>query len=99
MGVGQRLVSRATYIGGVVVVGGSTRIRDILLPVYNALGIAWDPDSVGSLEDEMTGVSYEDAQRAVVDEFASRYELVNASVSKDTLTIAEAVEPSYAISY
>jgi len=99
MGVGQRLVSRAAHIGGVVVAGGSTRIRDILLPVYNALGIAWDPDSVGSLEDEMAGVRYEDAQRAVVDEFASRYELVNASVSKDTLTLAEAVEPSYAISY
>jgi len=97
MGVGQRLVSRAAHIGGVVVVGGSTRIRDILLPVYDALGVAWDPESVGSLADELAGVRYEDAQRAVVDEFASRYELVNASVSKDTMTLAEAVEPQYGI--
>ena len=99
MGVGQRLVAGAAHIGGVIVVGGSTRIRDILLPVYDALGIAWDPESVGSLEDELAGVRYEDAQRAVVDEFASRYELVNASVSKDTLALSEAVEPQYGIPY
>lgn len=97
MGVGQRLVTGAAHIGGVVVVGGSTRIRDILSPVYNALGVAWDPESVGSLEDELAGVSFEDARQAIIDEFASRYELVNASVSKDTLALAEAVEPQYGI--
>ena len=98
MGVGQRLVTSAAHIGGVVVVGGSTRIRDILLLVYDALDMAWDPESVGSLDDELAGVSYEDAQRAVVDEFASRYELVSASVSMETLALAEAVEPQYIIS-
>ena len=99
MGVGQRLVTGAAHIGGVVVVGGSTRIRDILLPVYKALDLAWDAESVGSLKDELAGVSIEDAHQAVVDEFASRYELVNASVSKDTLALAEAVEPQYVIRY
>ena len=99
MGVGQRLMTGAAHIGGVVVVGGSSRIRDILIPVYDALGIAWEPESVGSLEDELAGVGYEDAQQAVIDEFASRYELVKATVPQETLALVEVVEPQYVIPY
>ena len=38
MGVGQRLVRGAAHVGGVVVVDQGDRIRDVLLPVYDALG-------------------------------------------------------------
>ncbi len=37
MGVGQRIVSGAAHVGGVVVVGDSGRVRDVLTPVYDAL--------------------------------------------------------------
>jgi octanoyl-[GcvH]:protein N-octanoyltransferase len=43
MGVGQRLVQHAAHVGGVVVVDGGDRIRDVLLPVYDALGLAGTP--------------------------------------------------------
>ena len=39
MGVGQRLIRGAAHVGGVVVVSGGERIRDVLLPVYDALEV------------------------------------------------------------
>ncbi|MDX1748472.1 MAG: lipoate--protein ligase family protein, partial [Halobacteriales archaeon] len=55
MGVGQRLVRRAVHIGGVVVVDEGDRIRDVLIPVYRALGLDWDPRTAGALADRSPG--------------------------------------------
>lgn len=49
MGVGQRLISGAAHVGGVLVVGGANLVRDVLLPVYDALGLSWDPATTGDL--------------------------------------------------
>ena len=43
VGLGQRIIKGATHLGGVIVVADAGRIRDVLLPVYEALGLAWDP--------------------------------------------------------
>src|SRR5690349_776676 len=40
MGVGQRLVRQAAHVGGVIVVGGADRVRDVLLPVNDALALS-----------------------------------------------------------
>ncbi|MEB2346259.1 MAG: lipoate--protein ligase family protein [Deltaproteobacteria bacterium] len=53
MGVGQRVVRGAAHVGGVVVVGGSGRVRGVLGPVYAALGLPFDPVSAGAVEDEI----------------------------------------------
>src|SRR5207244_3727585 len=55
MGVGQRLVATAAHVGGVIVVSGAERIRQVLVPVYEALGLTWDPSTVGALADEVPG--------------------------------------------
>src|SRR5436190_18498771 len=39
MGVGQRVVAHAAHVGGVVVVGRSDLVRDVLVPVYAHLGL------------------------------------------------------------
>jgi octanoyl-[GcvH]:protein N-octanoyltransferase len=88
MGVGQRVVKRAAHVGGVVVVGGSDRIREVLVPVYDALGLAWDPNTVGSLEDELGSIQWESAAEAIIQEFARRYRLNEGQVSADTLARA-----------
>ena len=59
MGVGQRLIRGAAHVGGVVVVGDGERIRNVLVPVYEALGVEWRPETVGSVEDEVEGAEYE----------------------------------------
>lgn len=90
-GIGQRLVAHAAHVGGVIVAGGSLRIRDVLVPVYAALGLDWEPATVGSVEDE-ADASWEEVERAVIDEFAARYALEEAPVDPATLALAEQLE-------
>ena len=92
MGVGQRVIRGATHVGGVVVVGRSVAIREVLVPVYKALGLDWEPDSVGSLEDELGSLDPERIERAVLDEFAERYDLMPGSLSEETRLLAESLE-------
>ena len=95
MGVGQRLIRSAAHIGGVVVAADSRRIRDILDPVYAALGIAWRPNAVGSVEDELGGADYIAVMQAIRAEFAARYELYEGALSPETLRLAETLEAQH----
>lgn len=80
MGVGQRLVSGAAHIGGVVVVDDRDSIRGVLIPVYRALGIEWKPDTVGSVAAEIGSVTLETVEWAVRNEFERRYRLQPSSL-------------------
>jgi octanoyl-[GcvH]:protein N-octanoyltransferase len=95
MGVGQRIVIRAAHVGGVIVVGGSERIRDVLIPVNRALGLDWDSSTVGSLQDEVPGVTWEDASRAILDQFAKAHDLMAGRVGRDILALAELLAPRH----
>ena len=95
MGVGQRLIRGAAHVGGVVVVEDGERIRDVLLPVYDALAIEWRPETVGSVEDELGGADYETVAQAILDEFAERYALYEGALSDKTLRLAETLEAEH----
>ena len=95
MGVGQRMVSRAVHVGGVVVAADSYRIRNILLPVNAALGIEWDPATVGSVQDELGVLDCPAVAKAILAEFSARFDLVDGSLSPETLTLAERLEPQF----
>jgi lipoate-protein ligase A len=97
MGVGQRVVLRAAHVGGVVVVDGSDRVRDVLTPVYRALGLRWDPATTGSLRDEAPGITWDGAVSALVARFAERFDLVESRVGQDTLELARELEPRHAV--
>jgi lipoate-protein ligase A len=79
MGVGQRVVRGAAHVGGVVVVGGSGRLRAVLGPVYGALGLALSPETVGSVEDERPGTRLEEVADALLAELARRHDLAPAA--------------------
>ena len=89
VGIGQRVIARAAHVGGVIVVTGSALIRDTLLPVYESLGLGWEPDTAGAIDDEVPGAVWEDAERAVLDAFGSRFELEEGVLDRDTLALAE----------
>jgi octanoyl-[GcvH]:protein N-octanoyltransferase len=89
MGVGQRLVRRAAHIGGVVVVDRGDRIRDVLVPVYRALGLSWDPATAGALADASPGLSTEMVMGAIEAQFASRYRMTEGTIPADVMTRAE----------
>lgn len=95
MGVGQRLVRGAAHVGGVIVVGGSERIRDVLGPVYRALDFDFDPATVGSVEDEVGAIPPRRVADALLGAFARRFALEPGAVDADTLARARALEPHH----
>ncbi|HEY8001806.1 MAG TPA: hypothetical protein VID76_07705 [Solirubrobacterales bacterium] len=86
-GIGQRLISGGAHAGGVLVVGDSALLRAALEPVYAALELDWDPETVGSVEDEVSGISLDDAERAIVAELERSFELVEAELDPETLAL------------
>lgn len=97
MGVGQRIVRGSAHVGGVVVVGGRDRVRDALIPVYDAMGVEWDPETVGAVEDEIPGVTRDDVFNALRTAFGRRRSLEAASIPQTILQAAEAREADHTV--
>jgi octanoyl-[GcvH]:protein N-octanoyltransferase len=97
MGVGQRIIDGAAHVGGVIVVTGATRVREVLLPVYEALGLDWDPATVGSLADEVPGLGWDQAAEAVETAFGERFHLREARVDDETRSLAGDLIPRHAV--
>jgi octanoyl-[GcvH]:protein N-octanoyltransferase len=95
VGIGQRVIRGGAHLGGVVVVREGERIRDVLVPVYEALALAWDPGTVGSIADELPDIEWDDAAGAIVAELGARYEIEPADLDAETLALAEALEPEH----
>ncbi|MEX2280370.1 MAG: lipoate--protein ligase family protein [Acidimicrobiia bacterium] len=80
MGVGQRLVRGAAHVGGVIVVDGGRRIADVLIPVYQALELEWDPRTSGDLADHVPTVTISDVADAVMSRLALHDTVVPTSL-------------------
>jgi lipoate-protein ligase A len=86
-GIGQRVIHGGAHVGTVVVVDDAESIRAVLEPVYAALELDWDPATVGAVERP-----WEAVRDALLAAYASRYELVSASLDSETLELARAFE-------
>ena len=95
VGIGQRLISGGAHRGAVIVVGGSERIRQVLIPVYEALGLEWDPATAGSVEEEVGGVALDAVERAILSEVGGRYRLREQDLDDVTLELATRLEPEH----
>ena len=91
-GIGQRLIKGAWHIGGVIVVSEGERVRDILVPVYEALGLDWDPATAGAVADEAPGVSWDDVANSLEQELHGHDE---AELDAATLGLAQRFEPEH----
>ena len=97
-GIGQRMVSGGAHVGGVLVVRGEEQIRDVLVPVYEALGLEWLPETAGSVAGALgegppppDGAdplleAVRDAFRA---ELEARFAVREAEIDAETLRMAE----------
>ena len=97
VGTGQRVIAGAAHRGGVIVVRNSSAVRDPLIGVYEALGVDWDPATVGSIEDEVAGVTVELATDAIFARLGERYELREAPVDPKTLALAGRLESDHSV--
>jgi octanoyl-[GcvH]:protein N-octanoyltransferase len=91
-GIGQRIIAGASHMGGVIVVGQADRVRDVLMPVYRALELPWDPATAGAVDEELNGRPADSPWTAVADaliaEYGREYELVDAELDAETLELA-----------
>jgi lipoate-protein ligase A len=97
VGIGQRLIAGAAHRGAVVVVGGGERIRAVLVPVYEALGLDWDPETAGSVEDEIGEIGLATVEEAILGRLGDRYELITDGLDTTTLELAGRLEHDHRI--
>jgi lipoate-protein ligase A len=97
VGIGQRLIAGAAHRGAVVVVGGSERIRGVLVPVYDALGLEWNPATTGSVEDEIGEVALADVADVILAVLGQRFDLSEDGLDSATLELAERLEPNHRV--
>ncbi len=95
MGVGQRLVKAAAHVGGIVVVDHSALVRDVLVPVYEALALPWRPETTGSLTEITPGVTTASTRRAVLDELADLADLHPGHLDAATMQLAARLAPDH----
>lgn len=103
-GIGQRVVAGGAHVGGVLVFAGEDQIREVLDPVYTALGLEWDPATAGSVAGALGipaaagdehGQLAAELEAALREELARDFELRDARLDPETLEMAEELRPSH----
>ncbi len=96
MGVGQRLVSGAAHVGGVIVVDDLDLTRSILIDIYRCLGLAWDPDTTGTMA-MFADVTWESAAAAVIRRFARDRGLASGSFTDEERSLADSLASQHLV--
>jgi octanoyl-[GcvH]:protein N-octanoyltransferase len=89
-GIGQRMIRGGAHMGGVVVASGGDEIARVLVPVYEALELDWEPATSGSAAEELSReVDAGELEEALIAELGRRYDLVDAELDEETMRRAE----------
>jgi octanoyl-[GcvH]:protein N-octanoyltransferase len=94
-GIGQRLIAKAAHVGVVVVVSDAARVRRVLGPVYDALGLDWVPATTGEVAAEVPGIGWEQMRDALLAEFAREHHLVPTDPDARTFELARSLAPEH----
>jgi octanoyl-[GcvH]:protein N-octanoyltransferase len=94
-GLGQRLIKGAAHVGGVLVVGGAGRIRDVLIPVYDALEIPLDPSTIGALDDIHPTLDIATVEDALIAALRATVPLTESTLDEETLDLARTLAPAH----
>jgi octanoyl-[GcvH]:protein N-octanoyltransferase len=94
-GIGQKLIKRGGHLGGVLVVENGARVREVLVPVYQALGLEWNPNTAGAVADEAPGTSLDDAEQALIAELEELYDVEDAPLDSETVAMARRLAPEH----
>lgn len=89
VGIGQRMIKGAAHVGFVIVVRDSALVREVLAPVYSSLELDWNPGTLGALEDEVPGITLDQAEAALLDELGQDRALTPSKLDTRTLDLAE----------
>jgi len=93
MGVGQRVIRGGAHIGGVITVGQTDVLREMLIPIYEALELDFRSETAGGIADALPGLGVEDVARAIGEILGDvGYELQRSDLEVETLEAAGTLE-------
>jgi octanoyl-[GcvH]:protein N-octanoyltransferase len=88
-GIGQRMIRGGAHMGGVIVASGGQEVARALEPVYEALGLEWDPATSGDVSTELRReVDPGEIEEALIAEIGKTSELVDAELDEETMAAA-----------
>ena len=82
-------------IGCVVVIERGDLVHGALVPVYDALGLEWDPDTAGAVSDTVPGIEPSEVIRAIIDRLDNRGPVETASLSGEVINAAQAMRAEF----
>jgi octanoyl-[GcvH]:protein N-octanoyltransferase len=88
VGTAQRLVRGGWLFGTVILVADPEPVREVLITVYDALGLDWDPATVGAVETTVPGVTVDQVKSALLAAYAGLGQLVPGELSGDVIGLA-----------
>jgi lipoate-protein ligase A len=88
VGTAQRLVHGAWLFGTVILVTDPEPVRDVLIPVYEALELDWNPHTVGAVQSSAPGVMVEDVRDTVLAAIGRLGDVQPISIGRDLLASA-----------
>lgn len=94
-GLGQRLVRSAAHVGGVIVVGNGAAVGDVLVPVYKAMRLDWNPETVGALTDTVAGIDPETVIEAIVAQLGTEATIEEVTLAPETVAAASALAADF----
>jgi octanoyl-[GcvH]:protein N-octanoyltransferase len=97
VGTAQRVVRHASLLAASVAVTGGAALRDALSVVYEPLELDWDRRTAGAIEDDLPGVTVDAVERAVLEAYGRRFELVEGALDAGTLALAERLEDRHTV--
>ena len=94
-GLGQRMIPGAAHVGVVLTIGGSGELRRMLIPIYRALGLEWNPGTAGSVSDRLPDISVERFESALLGRLGRRTELIDRDLDSATKAAALEAAPDF----
>ncbi len=90
VGTAQRIVRGGFLFAASVVVRDPEPVRAVLVDVYAALGLEWDPRTAGAVADTVPEATAGAVEEALAAAFGARHALVPGALDADTLAAARA---------
>jgi lipoate-protein ligase A len=88
VGIGQRMIRGAAHVGFVIAVSGAETIRSVLGPVYSSLDLEWNPETVGSVDQDVPGARLDDVEAALLERISRDSDLDEVPLDSGTEGLA-----------
>jgi octanoyl-[GcvH]:protein N-octanoyltransferase len=95
VGTAQRMVRGAWLFSAVLVHDGASVLRPLIGEVYAALDLPFDVASVGSLSEEVPGLSLDTVEESVLAAYDASFGLAPAELSEQLVVEAQALLPDH----